>query len=47
MIDAFIECINPDTSVKRKTEIEKQLLAYSRLDTYAMVRVWQVFLGSN
>ena len=42
---AFIEAIHPDTSAERKSLIEQQLLAYCKLDTYAMVRLWQVFAG--
>ncbi|MDD5333329.1 MAG: DUF2779 domain-containing protein [Rhodoferax sp.] len=44
-MDAFLEAIHPDTSVERKAQIEQQLLAYCKLDTYAMVRLWQVFAG--
>jgi hypothetical protein len=44
-MDAFLEAIHPDTSASRKAEIETQLLAYCKLDTYAMVRLWQVFAG--
>ncbi len=44
-MDAFVEAIHPDTSPERKHQIEQQLLAYCRLDTYAMVRLWQVFAG--
>ena len=42
---AFLEAINPDTAIERKEEIKQQLLAYCELDTYAMVRLWQVFSG--
>lgn len=42
---AFHEGIRPDTSATRKAQIEQQLLAYCELDTYAMVRLWQVFAG--
>ena len=42
---AFLEGIHPGTSPERKTHIEQQLLAYCMLDTYAMVRLWQVFAG--
>jgi len=42
---AFLEGIHPDTSAARKAQIEQQLLAYCKLDTYAMVRLWQVFAG--
>jgi hypothetical protein len=44
-MDAFLEGIHPDTRIERKAEIERQLLAYCCLDTYAMVRLWQVFSG--
>ena len=46
-MDAFCEAINNGTSEKRKREIEQQLLAYCRLDTFAMVRLWQFFNGRN
>jgi len=44
-MDAFSEAIRPGTSAVRKSEIERQLLAYCRLDTFAMVRLWQFFSG--
>lgn len=44
-MDAFLEAIHPDTLIERKEQIRKQLLAYCKLDTYAMVRLWQVFAG--
>lgn len=44
-MEAFLEAIYPDTSAERKNQIEQQLLAYCKLDTYAMVRLWQVFAG--
>jgi hypothetical protein len=46
-MDAYYEAIRPDTTEERKGEIERQLLAYCRLDTFAMVRLWQFFNGSN
>jgi hypothetical protein len=42
---AFLEAIHPDTTSARKAELAEQLLAYCQLDTYAMVRLWQVFAG--
>ena len=42
-MEAFLEAIHPDTNPERKNQIEQQLLAYCKLDTYAMVRLWQVF----
>ena len=44
-MDAFLEGIHPNTSAERKAQIEQQLLDYCKLDTYAMVRLWQVFSG--
>ena len=46
-MEAFTEAIHPDTGAERKSEIESQLLAYCRLDTFAMVRLWQFFSGRN
>ena len=42
---AFVEAIHPDTNAERKARIERALLEYCKLDTYAMVRIWQVFAG--
>ena len=44
-IDAFVEAIDTSTSAERKTEIQKQLLNYCKLDTLAMVRIWEAFRG--
>lgn len=44
-MDAFIEAISKGTTASRKSKIEKQLLDYCNLDTYAMVRLWQFFSG--
>ncbi|MBK6594151.1 MAG: DUF2779 domain-containing protein [Burkholderiales bacterium] len=44
-MEAFLEAIHPKTSAERKAQIKQQLLAYCKLDTYAMVRLWQVFAG--
>lgn len=44
-METFLEALHSDTTVERKQEIERQLLAYCGLDTYAMVRLWQVFAG--
>ncbi len=46
-MDAFCEAIQPVTSEARKNEIEKQLLAYCRLDTFATVRLWQFFFWTQ
>ena len=42
-MEAFLEAIHPDTNLERKNQMGQQLLAYCKLDTYAMVRLWQVF----
>ena len=42
---AFLEAIAPGTTSERKAEIERQLLAYCKLDTLAMVRLWEFFRG--
>jgi hypothetical protein len=44
-MNVYLEAINPTTESERKGEIRRQLLAYCSLDTYAMVRLWQVFAG--
>jgi hypothetical protein len=44
-MDAYVEAIHPDTATERKSQIEQQLLTYCKLDTYATVRLWQVFAG--
>ena len=46
-MDAFLEAIHPETGKERKAVLEQQLLAYCCLDTYAMVRLWQVFSGRH
>lgn len=46
-MNAFMEAIAPDTARRRKDQIEKQLLDYCGLDTYAMVRLWKFFTGRN
>lgn len=44
---AFMEAIATETMASRKATIEKQLLDYCGLDTYAMVRLWQYFAGRS
>ena len=46
-MEAFSEAIQPSTTAERKSEIERQLIAYCRLDTFAMVRIWELFSGRN
>ena len=43
--EAFLEAITPSTTPERKREIEGQLVAYCGLDTFAMVRLWELFGG--
>lgn len=40
---AFLEAISAVTTSLRRAQIEKQLLSYCGLDTYAMVRLWEFF----
>ena len=42
---AFMEAIDPSTTPERKLEIENQLVEYCKLDTLAMVRLWEKFSG--
>lgn len=46
-MDAFIEAIHPDTIKERKLEITKQLLAYCKQDTLAMVKIFEAFKGKS
>jgi CRISPR/Cas system-associated exonuclease Cas4 (RecB family) len=46
-MEAFLEAISPEASNERKAEIEKQLVEYCKLDTYAMVLMWKVFSGKH
>jgi len=43
---SFREAIHPTTDLVRRSEIESQLLAYCKLDTLAMVRLWEFFSGA-
>lgn len=44
-MDAYLKAIHQDTPSSMKSEIEKQLLSYCGLDTFAMVRLWQFLSG--
>ncbi|MBK7014406.1 MAG: hypothetical protein IPH39_02250 [Sulfuritalea sp.] len=46
-MDAFREAVSPDTAKARKNQIEQDLIEYCKLDTYAMVKLWQFFAGRN
>lgn len=44
-MNAYCEAIQTGTMPERKCEIEMQLLAYCRMDTLAMVRLWEFLTG--
>ena len=44
-MSAYREAVDAGTTVERKAQIERQLLDYCALDTFAMVRLWQFFSG--
>jgi len=46
-VAAFMEAIAPTTQPARKRAIKSQLFSYCRLDTFAMVRLYQFFSGRN
>ncbi len=46
-MDAYREACAPSAAGARKAQIRDQLLAYCKLDTYAMVKVWQAFAGKQ
>ncbi len=46
-MSVYCEAIRPDTTAERRREIEQQLRAYCRLDTFGLVRLWQFFTGRN
>lgn len=46
-MEAYLEAIFPYTEPCHKAAIERQLLAYCGLDTFAMVRLWQFLVGRH
>jgi len=46
-MDAYLKAIAPETSSDDKASIRDELLSYCRMDTYAMVRLWQFFTGRH
>ena len=44
-MEAYREAIAPATSAQSRARIKSQLLDYCKLDTFAMVRMWQHFTG--
>lgn len=44
-MEAYLEAIHPDIPLKRQLDIADELNRYCKLDTYATVRLWQLFAG--
>ena len=44
--ESFLEAVDKHTSAERKDQLRQQLLAYCKLDTYAMVKLWEAFSGN-
>jgi hypothetical protein len=44
-VSAYQEAIAPETTNERKAQIQSQLREYCKLDTFAMVRIWEMFRG--
>lgn len=44
-MDTFVEALQPHTPPDRKSQIENQLLAYCQQDTWAMVKIFEAFIG--
>ena len=44
---AYLEAIAPEAAPARKEEINRQLLKYCELDTFALVRMWEIFRGDS
>ncbi len=44
---AYMEAIQGGASGERVSELRAQLLAYCKLDTWAMVEIWNVFAGAG
>lgn len=42
---AYLEATGSKVTPARKDEIKRQLLDYCKLDTYALIRIWQHFTG--
>ena len=45
-VESYKQAIAPNTTSERQAEIRQQLLDYCKLDTYAMVRMWEFFSGN-
>jgi hypothetical protein len=44
-MEGYYEALQQETAPARRDEIRRQLEAYCRLDTYAMLRLWHLFTG--
>ena len=44
---SYLESINPDTSPERIQRIRQQLLDYCQLDTFALVKMWEIFSNTH
>jgi predicted RecB family nuclease len=44
---AYQEAIARETTAERKDQLRQQLHEYCKLDTFAMVRIWEVFRGAS
>ena len=44
-VSAYQEAIAPETTNECKAQIQSQLREYCKLDTFAMVRIWEMFRG--
>lgn len=44
---AYMEAINSHTETQHRAKIRQQLLAYCKLDTYALVRMWEILSNSR
>lgn len=46
-MEAFLEAIHPSVTDERREALRQQMKTYCKLDTYAMVRLWQEFSGRS
>jgi hypothetical protein len=44
---AYLEAIDAGTDLNRKAQTRSSLLAYCRLDTLAMVKIWGMLSGTD
>jgi predicted RecB family nuclease len=46
-MEAYMEAIAPNTSTTRKEQVDRELREYCALDTQAMIKLWEFFVGRN